>query len=131
MMSREEIRREWIRRLRSGEILQGNGVLCQDGRYCCLGVLSEIACEIGMAGSITDHEKTKIFIANDGEKQYTYLMDSVVNLVGLLDNMGSQIGDRINCLSRLNDNGYTFTEIADLLETGTFWEENQENDHSK
>ena len=83
-----------------------------------------------MAGSITDQDKIKIFIANDGERQYTYLMQSVVNLVGLLDNMGSQIDNRFDripdCLSRLNDEGVTFLEIADLLETGTFWEENQE-----
>jgi hypothetical protein len=35
---RQQLRREWIAALRSGEYEQGRGSLCRNGRYCCLGV---------------------------------------------------------------------------------------------
>lgn len=31
------------RPLRSGEYKQGTGILCDEGNYCCLGVLGELA----------------------------------------------------------------------------------------
>jgi len=38
-----EIKQKWIVALRSGEYNQGKGYLCINNKYCCLGVLSEIA----------------------------------------------------------------------------------------
>jgi hypothetical protein len=47
----QEIKTEWVRRLRSGDYLQGQGKLRIDNgetRYCCLGVLCEMAVEAGI-----------------------------------------------------------------------------------
>lgn len=45
-----EIRDKWMAALRSGEYRQGTGALrnSQTGRYCCLGVLCEIAVKEGV-----------------------------------------------------------------------------------
>lgn len=49
-----DVRAEWVRRLRSGDYLQGTGELRSstdvdgDARYCCLGVLCEVARDRGV-----------------------------------------------------------------------------------
>ena len=46
---KEEIKKEWIKRLRSGAIKQGRKKLGhKDGARCCLGVLCDIAVEHGV-----------------------------------------------------------------------------------
>ncbi len=55
-MNQREVIREWVRRLRSGDYLQGRSVLekiREDGRseFCCLGVLCRIAVEEGLISS--------------------------------------------------------------------------------
>lgn len=37
------LKNKWIKALRSGKYEQGKGNLNHDGRYCCLGVLCEVA----------------------------------------------------------------------------------------
>lgn len=39
----QELKSKWIAALRSGKFKQGEGALCRDGAYCCLGVLCEVA----------------------------------------------------------------------------------------
>ena len=43
-----KIKARWVKALRSGEYEKGRGVLKQDGKYCCLGVLCEIAVADGV-----------------------------------------------------------------------------------
>ena len=50
---KREIAEEWVRRLESGNYQQGKGRLRTqtfegDYRYCCLGILTEIAVEAGV-----------------------------------------------------------------------------------
>jgi len=33
--------KKWCEQLRSGNFIQGDGYLCRDDKYCCLGVLSK------------------------------------------------------------------------------------------
>lgn len=42
-----EIKDKWITALESGEFEQGKGSLADNGRYCCLGVLCELAAREG------------------------------------------------------------------------------------
>jgi hypothetical protein len=37
-----EVKAKWLEALRSGEYEQGTGYLCKDGKYCCLGVLTDL-----------------------------------------------------------------------------------------
>ena len=39
----KEARQLWIDALRSGDYEQTRETLCEDGRYCCLGVACEVA----------------------------------------------------------------------------------------
>lgn len=77
----------WLAALRSGEYMQGTGVLEGGNRYCCLGVYNKI------------HD-----IDNFGEKNY----------VGVQDAIGGKLVD--HCII-MNDQDYkTFPEIADYIE---------------
>jgi hypothetical protein len=44
----KELKAAWIAALRSGDFGQGSGVLLQDGRHCCLGVLCDIDSRVEM-----------------------------------------------------------------------------------
>lgn len=57
---RPEIKEEWLRRLRSGDYPQGRAALNARGKYCCLGVLCEMAVEAG------------VIISQDNETQMSY-----------------------------------------------------------
>lgn len=46
---KQEIKDEWVKRLESGQYQQGQGHLrTEDDKYCCLGVLCEMAVEQGV-----------------------------------------------------------------------------------
>lgn len=38
----QELKTKWIEALESGEYTQGKGALCDEGSYCCLGVLQHV-----------------------------------------------------------------------------------------
>lgn len=90
-----ENRNKWLAALRSGDYEQGTGRLAEDGKFCCLGVACEVA-NIPYIGweslpdSICMSEKYKI-------SDYD-----------------------CSVLAKLNDGGYSFSEIADYLATYIF-----------
>lgn len=45
-----DIKAAWVEALRSGKYQQGKNYLNSEGRYCCLGVLCELAVEAGVTG---------------------------------------------------------------------------------
>lgn len=93
--------KRWIEMLRSGEYEQISEQLTDGRGYCCLGV----AC---LAVEVTPgNEATLIYYP------------SVVQSLGLIGNSGcpADVCDEdYEALVDLNDNGMTFSEIADLLE---------------
>jgi hypothetical protein len=54
------VRDEWTRRLRSGDYVQGTGslrrVVDDQVRYCCLGVLCEVARDRGVVELVSDED---------------------------------------------------------------------------
>jgi hypothetical protein len=112
------VKKKWVEALRSGEFEQGQGALCRDGKYCCLGVLSELAVREGEAERWEGiaSERT-LFGRKRGDRSSSFLTSSVMRWAGL-DTIDPQVtyegeGDY---LSSLNDSGRTFPEIADLIE---------------
>jgi len=128
----EEIKVEWLRRLRSGDYDQGTGFLHQvagnvdrKDTYCCLGVLCEMAKEAGVV------EKEKYTLSNtvyyravhdESDFSNTRLPGAVVHWAGLASNV-----PRVNSgltVAELNDGSeeddtlrsHTFEEIADEIE---------------
>ena len=84
-----ELKQKWVAALRSGEYKQCQRVLHDGVGYCCIGVLEAIS---GLAP-----EKNAVMI---GE--------------GIVDRIGGV--NYKSALVSLNDNGKSFSEIADYIE---------------
>lgn len=119
-MNTQEVRAEWVKRLRSGKYMQGTGalrrtpVLSEQDKFCCLGVLCEIAVEQGVippparngaAGSWN-------YGPSDAIPAYVTMPPPKVLQWAGLGQMSA------NLLASLNDKGETFGEIAKRIEFG-------------
>lgn len=87
----QELKTKWVEALRSGRYLQGTSNLCRHGKYCCLGVLCEVA---GRDDDWRDWN-IKPFL---GDGSY-----------GIHEKQAEELAD-------MNDSGKTFPEIADWIE---------------
>jgi hypothetical protein len=106
-----EIAKQWTDALRSGEYKQGRSVLCRDGKYCCLGVL----CEIAKANGLRLSRKIKNGTVRFGGDSIAPPLH-VQRWAGLKSRGGTYVhkGHRKH-LADDNDGGKTFAEIADLI----------------
>lgn len=106
-----EIKKKWIAALRSGDYLQGRGVLrTRDSSYCCLGVLCDIySKETGINFWETiDDGKFSFMKSRD-------ILPKVVSEWAEVDRNGSYDVEK-NCLAYLNDKGKDFNYIANIIE---------------
>lgn len=133
------IKSEWIRRLTSGEYEQGSTYLRNTrDRYCCLGILCEMAAEQGVVertppggwefGYHYGATKSCAFglagcNCGSGEVEHaetTSLPKSVQKWAGIDTGMGERGAGKRN-LAQLNDGGFSgteplsFTQIAGLI----------------
>lgn len=109
----KEHRRLWVEALRSGKYKQGAGCLrSEDNHFCCLGVLCDIA---GVEWS--DQAGTFGFVA-DGETA-VHAPPAAEEFVGLHSSYGFYERGRgiERSLMTDNDDGSSFAEIADLIES--------------
>ena len=88
---KREPKKKWIKALESGRYKQTRDNIELDGRYCCLGVLCKTM--------RIDPQTAK------SELNYELLSESVLEKVGLTE-------AEQNKLSRMNDEGKSFREIA-------------------
>ena len=103
-----EHRHEWVQALRSDDYEQGQRALRDDDdHYCCLGV----ACDISELSE---------WDGGDYLNQGGDLPDEVMDWLGLATPEGTYFwrdrGLTRHTLAELNDNGFTFNEIADIIE---------------
>ena len=106
-----QIKQKWVSALRSGDYQQGQNYLRTDNGFCCLGVLCDLY------GKENNAEWN---LANNGhnyefQDKESHLPSSVIEWAGVEDSNPYIIGG-IGTLSGLNDKGFTFNEIADLIE---------------
>lgn len=101
--------KKWVEALRSGKYKQGTINLCRNNKYCCLGVLCEIAIENGLDISRVDNNGN---IAFDGD--FGGITKKVQEWIGIPSSLGIYSG---RALSSDNDQGKTFQEIADIIES--------------
>jgi len=112
LSTQEKARRLWVRALRSGKYKWGkNSLHPTDDKYCCLGVLCEIAIKQGIIGSY--------------EERAPGLPDKVRLWAGLDTDSGDFSDNR---LAAINDDATRnpFKKIANLIEKkpeGLFVEE--------
>lgn len=101
----------WVEVLESGEYRQGRKRLKSEDRYCCLGV----ACELYM--HVTGKSlKGTAFYDEEGTQALVENLRVVRDWLGLRDGMGRFfLGGDSTLLTRLNDTGTTFKEIAALI----------------
>ena len=79
MKMNPKIKEKWLKALRSGEYKQGRESLRKDDKYCCLGVLCDIAPKkLGMWGT-----QDTGFIAEDGTQTNISLPYLVRNWAGM------------------------------------------------
>ncbi len=103
-----EMKNRWVNALRSGVYHQGKNYLCQDNKYCCLGVLCEVL-EI----------KSEISLDYPGEQVKSYLFDGWKSQCVIPQDLGMKIGligTESNKLISMNDGGAPFSKIADYIE---------------
>lgn len=135
---RLDVKTEWVRRLRSGDYLQGRRYLrhvASDGqmRYCCLGVLCEVALDAGNVveriddvGLITTFKVGGVNLDNgvsgyistqsSGALPYSSVLPPQVGVWAGLGRARSPYIGSIP-LSVMNDNyGMHFDKIADQIE---------------
>ena len=127
----QEFKKEWVAALRSGEFIQGKNALCADGKYCCLGVACELLHRKGLTPKRVS--KTSENITYYGTLESSALLPEDVQqsmkimekspLVFIpedqksIDSMPTYyLGKHIN-VAALNDNGVSFKDIADLIES--------------
>lgn len=112
-MNREVVR-EWVEALRSGKYKQGTKKLrTTNDEYCCLGVLCELAVKHGVIHRVGEGYG----MAGDVYADIFELPYSVTEWSGIKDSAGSYYDVEPKALSRLNDDGMNFSEIANIIES--------------
>lgn len=116
-----KIKKQWIAALLSGDYKQGRGRLAlivsdDETRYCCLGVL----CELAVKEGIVEKEKAmdgyhyKYF--SDHDVHMSVLPKAVQTWAGLDTYYGWQNLTTGQSLTSLNDAGRSFENIAQVIE---------------
>lgn len=117
-----DIKKEWLEDLRSGTIKQGKGALeNSEGEQCCMGVLCNIAVRHGVITKRIHYCSTHIIFGVGGSDIHTgTLPAAVIKWAGLSMNRAADNPIVENKhLSHYNDAlGYSFEQIADLIERG-------------
>ena len=120
-----EVKQKWIGALRSGKYEQGSEKLRSVSGYCCLGVLCDLyAQEHNTEWEFRGNEETNLQPQDYWyfDKESEFLPESVMNWAKLFRNPMLRVEDNDEMfevneeVSTLNDEGYSFSTIADLIE---------------
>lgn len=110
-MMDERVKKLWVDALRSGQYPQGRYSLQgEDGRFCCLGVLCDLAKKEEVCSHVVDKSLFGTFNMYDGEEEF--LPESVMEWADIVGN--PMVAG--NFLTTHNDRGTPFAEIADLID---------------
>lgn len=113
---RKDVMIKWIAALRSGKYVQGRQRLktvpgtTGVAEHCCLGVLCEV---LGMKSR--PNLGPGNIVHTFGRGSCTYLPPTVVRKAGMKTSIG-YVNTSVDLVA-LNDNGTSFEEIANLIET--------------
>lgn len=113
-----EVKEKWLAALRSGDYTQTRTALYKDGSYCCLGVLCEIAVQEGVPLQVreTSIMDTMYKYYNDESGLLPYEVQTWAGLINRNPNTTESPEGYPRSMAELNDNGWTFEEIADVIE---------------
>lgn len=105
----KQVKKKWLKALRSGEYKQGQENLNKDNAFCCLGVLCDLHAE----------EVNGKWISGKYLGSSSLLPHIVSEWAGLLDNEDEEAiiyKGKCKYLTSANDNGYSFKQIANIIE---------------
>ena len=113
----KEIKAKWIEALRSDRYIQGRNVLKRYDKFCCLGVLCDIL-------DPTEWVKPPYSDACYYKGKESWLAKEVLNTCNLetegdscfVRGLTDKDNNRMLYLTILNDEGFTFSQIADIIE---------------
>lgn len=126
-----EVKEQWLRALRSGEYEQGRRYLNNNGKFCCLGVLCDLAEKAGVVSSRlwvdggpgredTYSENLTEYVANGNDASVSVLPAAVKEWAGIDASNPDVVltKGRWTPLAWVNDhnNELGFTGIADVIE---------------
>lgn len=110
-----ENQRLWLDELKSGKYEQGTWKLNRDNKFCCLGVAAELFKTDDTVVELEESIPHARQIAYDGWISSAPMY--VVEALGLRGQLGDHISNSVDLsLTRLNDTGKTFAEIAEIFE---------------
>lgn len=113
-----EIKQQWLDALRGTQYKQGQSYLAQwtpDGvgpHYCCLGVLCEVRRVDFVTKTVSDNATISSNVKEycfDGQRSEVFLPQLFAISIGMEE-------EHQTLLAGLNDSGWSFGEIADLIE---------------
>ena len=105
----QQVKEKWVSALRSGDYEQTQNYLHKEDGFCCLGVLCDLY----------GKEHNVVWELVNGDTYYAFQDKKAILPVSVVEWAGVEDENPEICktpLSRLNDNGSTFNEIADLIE---------------
>ncbi len=114
------IKTRWVERLRSGEYKQGQGYLHVGDKFCCLGVLCDMAVEEGIVTQGASASEKTFSYGRHGEVatlplEVTEWASLAVNpIIPEIDFKDGE--EKVYTLAAANDKGMSFNDIADLIE---------------
>lgn len=119
-----EIKTKWVAALKSGEYVKGTSFLKTiDEKFCCLGVLCDLyAKEHGIDAWEKNGEISYQFrVKNsegEGDSEEIKTLPFPVQIWSGVSKLGSYPNEEpYGCLTRDNDSGKSFTEIAETIQT--------------
>lgn len=110
----KDLARAWVTALRSGEYHQGEGYLCKDGHFCCLGVLAHIG---GVPHEAKDNGGDSFNFGQDDTNHKNFMSSSwIARRLPELSTIFAE-DSFITELMDMNDTQRkTFAQIADVIE---------------
>lgn len=108
---------KWVQALRSGDYKQTTGHLRTDEGFCCLGVLCDLHRQESDGAWHTNGAQMRYKLPS-GDWDYALLPETVQEWAGMRS-LNPVVKDE--ALSGLNDAGWTFGDIAEVIELS--WEE--------
>lgn len=105
MPMNKEIKNKWLDALLSREYEQGQGYLLNDGCYCCLGVLCDIAPGVSPNDKKDEEAPNAVFFEYNGAESNALLPVPLREELGITQEAEED-------LTSMNDEGHSFREIA-------------------
>jgi len=126
---KKKIADRWVKALRSGKYKQGIGYLNKDNKFCCLGVLCDLATKSKSINIQTKFDTNTKSIYNENiisdhrifcyyDKELALLPQKVKEWAGMrnINGVFESNNKTEYCLTELNDNGKSFKQIANIIE---------------